>query len=239
MTDTAAPDTAPDEEFRAELRGLVARIEQMLEVPIALASTDASGNPSLVAAGELIESAWGNAVAGRVVKRFANIAARDAAYPAATAGIGALCVTTDTITLWVSNGTSWIVAAPGLVGYVATNVIQNVGLSGTDLTGLSVSVNLSPVRRYRAIASVVVRKRGAAGMANLFIIVGVAGQQGGALDQIALDEYSTLVAISKPFTGSGATTIKLQGLAGSGSVDYNAATFDSLLEVFDIGPLSS
>lgn len=66
-----------------ELRALVARLDQMLSEPAALAATDANGNPGTVAAGELIESAWGNAVVTHVV-RSGPVSARPAtAHPGA------------------------------------------------------------------------------------------------------------------------------------------------------------
>lgn len=64
---------------------------------------DASGNPSLVSAGELIESAWGNSVAGRVVLRFPNNAAMGAVSPAN----GTLAVTTDRNVVWYRDGGFW------------------------------------------------------------------------------------------------------------------------------------
>lgn len=45
------------------------------------AATDPSGNPGAVAAGELIESTWGNAVAITVVKRYPDVGAFEAANP--------------------------------------------------------------------------------------------------------------------------------------------------------------
>ena len=47
----------------SELRSLVARIEQLLDVQVVPASVNPDGTPGAVASGELIESAWGNAVA--------------------------------------------------------------------------------------------------------------------------------------------------------------------------------
>ena len=41
---------------------------------------DSAGNPGHVAAGELIESVWGNAVADRVIRVFATTAERDAQW---------------------------------------------------------------------------------------------------------------------------------------------------------------
>lgn len=65
---------------------------------------DAHGNPGLVAAGELIESAWGNAVVGRVVQRFPNITALNAWAP----GNGAIAGTVTPPTVWIRQGGTWI-----------------------------------------------------------------------------------------------------------------------------------
>lgn len=51
----------------ARLRTLVAELEQML-APSTAAAANADGTPALVAAGALIESAWGNAVANTFTK---------------------------------------------------------------------------------------------------------------------------------------------------------------------------
>lgn len=48
----------------------------------------------------------------QVVARFATVAARDAAWPAATAGPGAVCITYDTSTVWVVNSAvAWVALA--------------------------------------------------------------------------------------------------------------------------------
>jgi hypothetical protein len=67
------------------LEGILDRLEglRFADTPGQLAATDAYGNPGSVVAGELIESAWGNAVATHVV-RAGPLAARPA-----TAYIGA------------------------------------------------------------------------------------------------------------------------------------------------------
>lgn len=55
-------------------------------------------------------SPWAQEVSNRIVHRFATVAARDAAWPAATAGTGALCVTTADGRLWRSTGAVWVFA---------------------------------------------------------------------------------------------------------------------------------
>lgn len=63
------------------------------------------------APGSGVKSAWCQEVTNRVVQRFATVAERDAKWPAATAGRGAMCVTLDTATVWeaiaVAAATVW------------------------------------------------------------------------------------------------------------------------------------
>lgn len=66
------------------------------------------------APGSPIASQWATEVTRRSLHRFANVATRDANYPAAGAGAGAVCVTLDTNTEWVSNGTTWLPTGYGL-----------------------------------------------------------------------------------------------------------------------------
>jgi len=53
-----------------------------------------------------IASPWAQEVSRRVVHRFASTAARDAAYPANTAGQGAMCEVVTT--LYISDGVKWV-----------------------------------------------------------------------------------------------------------------------------------
>ena len=50
---------------------------------------------------EVLAADFNTYVQNQVVARFATVAARDSAWPAATAGVGAACTTTDTGQLWV------------------------------------------------------------------------------------------------------------------------------------------
>jgi len=56
---------------------------------------------------EVLATDFNTYVQNQVVPRFATVAARDAAWPAATAGAGAVCTTTDTGTLWVVVAAAW------------------------------------------------------------------------------------------------------------------------------------
>jgi hypothetical protein len=57
--------------------------------------------------GSGINSPWAQEVTRRSAHRFASIAERDAKYPAASAGAGALCWVTATGANYFSNGTKW------------------------------------------------------------------------------------------------------------------------------------
>lgn len=61
---------------------------------------------------EVLAADFNTYVQQQVVARFATVAARDSAYPAATAGAGAMAVTTDTGTVWVVVGTTWQPVGP-------------------------------------------------------------------------------------------------------------------------------
>jgi hypothetical protein len=81
------------------------------DIPVVSPLLDVHGNPSLVAADQIIESAWGNSVVGRVVTRYPNKAALDAA----SASNGALAVTTDYATVWIRDAGSWKPSPAGRV----------------------------------------------------------------------------------------------------------------------------
>lgn len=69
--------------------------------------------------GSAIGAAWAEEVSARVIHRFASVIARDAAYPAATAGAGGMSWTNDHGgVLWKSNGTAWVTVTPALVGSI-------------------------------------------------------------------------------------------------------------------------
>jgi hypothetical protein len=62
-----------------------------------------------------ITSPWAQDTTRRIVHRFSSIAARDSAYPASTAGTGAVCEVAGV--LYISDGTYWI---GGHYGFQAT-----------------------------------------------------------------------------------------------------------------------
>lgn len=98
--------------------------EQQADVPSQL--LDTYGNPGLVAAGGLIESAWGNAVVNRSILTFPSKAAMDAVTPAA----GRFAVTGDSNVIWLGDGSRWRATAFGNVMAFVTN---GGGASGQPL----------------------------------------------------------------------------------------------------------
>lgn len=98
-----------------ELADRLARLEARLgPAPQAVPPITVGEYTDVPAPGAPIAAAWAQKATGRTLHRFATVAARDAAYPAAGAGAGALCVTLDTNTEWVSNGTTWLPLGYGL-----------------------------------------------------------------------------------------------------------------------------
>jgi hypothetical protein len=104
------------QELEARLARLEARAATPAPTPLAsvppirigeITDTPTPGSP--------IASAWSQEVTNRIMQRFATVAARDSQWPAATAGAGAVCVTLDTGTEWLSNGTAWRAARGGVV----------------------------------------------------------------------------------------------------------------------------
>jgi hypothetical protein len=88
------------------LESLVARLEALgLAAPGPTVATDLYGNPGNVASGELIESAWGNAVADRSIKTYPTL--NDMlTNPGSVYGEHA--VVDGTIYAYVWNGTAWV-----------------------------------------------------------------------------------------------------------------------------------
>lgn len=96
----------------------------------------------------------------QVVARFASVAARDAAWPAATAGAGAVCITYDTATVWVVNSA---------IVWVPLSTPPTPWVEVTVLTGSWVNFgNGYQITRYRKIGDQVYLEG--------LIAVGVLGQ---------------------------------------------------------------
>lgn len=118
------------------------------------------------APGSAIASAWAQEVTRRTMHRFATVAARDAAYPAAAAGPGALCVTTAAPQReWVVIGTAWVPLADWATpaGYVAASALAGSqvtpGAGAYDaLVGTPVNWTKVANRRYKALFEATVQQ---------------------------------------------------------------------------------
>lgn len=85
-----------------------------------------------VVAGTLIQSAWGNEIRDRTVQQFATTAERDTwAGPPA----GAVCITTDTMTLWRYTGTTWVALDTQPHCRIWRNAVQSI--PNTTVTAVS------------------------------------------------------------------------------------------------------
>jgi hypothetical protein len=111
----------------ASLEELEARIavleDRVIAVPFAAAPITIGELTDVPAPGSPIASQWAQEVTRRSLHRFASIAARDAAYPAAGAGQGAQCVVAQIV--YVSNGANWLPIPNYLMGVVVLGA--NVG----------------------------------------------------------------------------------------------------------------
>lgn len=149
--------TTTNDELLARLDVIEAALTS-LGGPALLAATDSSGNPSTVAAGQLIESAWGNAVIDRIIRRYLTAAARNTALPTPAIGTMTYQQGDNSVQLRDSSG-QWI--EPGGVQWqtlgAQTGIAGPVTIPGSGFTPRSAN------RRYLLIAQVPVFKGGAAG----------------------------------------------------------------------------
>lgn len=131
----------------AEMRSLIQRMDQLLATPGLRAAVDVHGNPSGVAAGELIESAWGNSVKDRVVQKYATDDALRASTPpmgqmaVSTEGYASLFMTTPdlgwqrAITRAWANGTA---SAPSTGGNASLSFYEGKQIGPQDSWGIRV-----------------------------------------------------------------------------------------------------
>jgi len=102
------------------------------------------------APGSAILSAWTQEVSRRCLHRFASVAARDAAYPAAGAGAGAICYTSDTGTIWTVIGAAWVAAAPSArFGWSGARV-GNQAIAHATLTAIIFDTEYADLGNYAA-----------------------------------------------------------------------------------------
>lgn len=109
MTDTENVDLAElvRDLVRAELRSVEAPTADPLAIP-------PTGRIPAVVDGQIIESAWGNMVAGRTVTPFATLAERNAATGMAA---GSECYVIDIRRSYVWTGSAWLDLSPAAAYY--------------------------------------------------------------------------------------------------------------------------
>ena len=71
-----------------------------------------------VAPGALIQSSWGNEIRNRTIQQFATVAERNTWLSPPT---GSVCVTVDTLTIWVRAAGAWQALPARSRGVVTTN----------------------------------------------------------------------------------------------------------------------
>jgi hypothetical protein len=132
-----------------ELAARLADLEARLVAPRAVPPVTIGEYTDVPAPGSPIASQWATEATRRTVHRFANAAARDAAYPAASAGTGAMCITTDNGMLYTCFGGQWIIPSRqfgnlwtnvtfmnGWVNYDGTHPAQYRRIDGGDTVAL-------------------------------------------------------------------------------------------------------
>jgi hypothetical protein len=165
-----------------------------------------------VAAGELIQSAWGNEIRDRTVQHFATAAERDGWIGPPD---GAMAVTTDNNLLWQYNGTAWVAFPSGPHTRVTNTVPSGATSSTTNVTVPGMSV--ASFVKYRAETRLVIHISGA-----LFIDDALAAAN------IAIDVNGTDYDIASARTG-GATN---ENTPFSGTIDITGIPAGTIATIF-------
>jgi len=106
-------------------------------------AASAAGFIADVAPNQLIASAWGNSIRDDVIMRFATSADRDLYWPAATAPVGARCITMNDHATWLHTGAGWVQEWVK-INSVFTNIAS---ASHPGVPGVIVLGNATPVQR--------------------------------------------------------------------------------------------
>lgn len=224
-----------------ELEARVLQLEARLLVePRAVAPITIGELADVPAPGSPIASQWSQEVTRRSLHRFATVAARDAAYPAASAGPGAQCVTLDTYTEWLSSGTAWIpiVAGLGEVAYSAQPTpIGPFGPGISDIAGLSVTFTAAGIgAKYELLASVMLAT-GNASNTNMTLYITDAGNSviNARQHTILAGSYGHFTVIGRVTPGGGSVTYKVRADANAGSITANANSNTGIIRAHRIG----
>lgn len=187
---------------------------------------------------EVLAADFNTYVQTQVVARFATVAARDAAWPAATAGPGAVSVTTDTGTIWQVVGSAWVSIGPrGRMAY--TDVRSNVGPFTATTQILTVTFTADPARYYRTtiVGGLISTVTGDVGYLRIRNTAATMLQH---LPLPALNAATAVVGttsvVETGLSGSQTRTLSAERLSGTGNLTFNAgAQNPGFLLVEDIG----
>jgi hypothetical protein len=211
VTDTATNTTMA--ELEARLAELEARIGP---APQAVPPVTIGELTDVPAPGAPVASQWATEVTRRSVHRFATVAARDTAYPAASAGPGAVCITLDTGTVWVVFGATWTRYKPsqgtpfGLTFYSAVQS-GNVALTTSATVNLAVNLPAMPAGTMLDVSFQAYVNCGAVGTGGGQAFMDYGGNPFGQIgaiwaDRVMLDTYSVrcipapVPIVGDPFT---------------------------------------
>jgi hypothetical protein len=109
------------------------------------AANDSYGNPGSVSQGDTVDPLWGNAVTTHITRIYPDAATRDAQW--VTPPRGALCVTTDTDTLWQRTGSGNGVWSPVPFGRYGTILSPWKCAGGTITPGVG-GINYGRFTRF-------------------------------------------------------------------------------------------
>jgi hypothetical protein len=183
------------------------------------------------------------------IMRFANAAARDAAFGGAgepTLAEGMFCYLDDTNVLQSYTGSAWVEVASsdgkaprGVVAFVENTTLAQTGVTTiTDITGMSVTFTGVAGRRYRVDGYLLLQSTVNGDTVNLVLrnSAGVFLNQG--IYPLPSAGAANMCAVSLITTATGSTTFKLsfQRQLGTGTMIANGGgTFPAQLVVTDIG----
>ena len=206
----------------------------MTDLAVTPLAMDPYGNPGGVIAGEVLDPVWGTAVSTTVVRRFPSTAARD---NWTNPPRGALCVTTDTDTLWQALGSpvAWRALTAGT--YVGHYDIPADGslTTGTAILTIGSYAFAALANHIYAIQGLALMNVSAAGdIANVMIVDGATRLCSPGYS--TQGTYDTVALAGTVKTGTAPRTITLQVQIqcslGTARLKNNGPSF---FDVYDLG----
>lgn len=185
------------------------------------------------APGSGVTSQWCQEITRRGVHRFATVAARDAAYPAAAAGVGALCITLDTGTLWTvyPTGPTWVRLSPSAgtvygVTMFRAALAAGLALTTAQQTVAQVAIPACPPGSLIDVGINAYVNQGTVGTGTAFLSITMGGTVYGPTlvvgDRVQLESYSMrVVNVPGPAAASNLIFQAQKGAAG-GAVTLTA-----------------